>query len=81
MNAASSENEPQNMATDDPLPGLPGSPRVRLALVLGLVCIMIVDSVWWGNAVFGNAIWRTLRWIIVAVGLGIGGYAFLCRGR
>ena len=81
MSTATNEGEPRRTDEVDPLPGLPGNPRVRLALVVGFVCIMAIDAIWWGNAVFGNAVWRILRWIIVAAGLGLGGYAFLCRGR
>ncbi len=62
----------------DPLPGLPGG-RLRPVLLALLIAVIAGDFLWLKGALFGSVLWRALLWVLVAIGLAIGIYAYRRR--
>lgn len=64
---------------DDFPPAIPS--RWRYLPVAASVLLVAFDGVFWHGFLFGSRFWHVLLWLLVAVGLALGCYAYWRRCR
>lgn len=53
--------------------------RLRPAILALLTAVIAGDFLWLKGALFGSVLWRALLWVLVAIGLAIGIFAYRRR--